>query len=172
MHCEVWESLVFVNFDAQPRQSLREWLGEFHDQCRGFSEGREKIAEHRVVLKTNWNIAVNAFQEGYHNLYIHRNTVPDYQGGKENPQRHRPYMEVGPHWGRYSAHANFDHHQTPAEKVIYGHTRRLFPSFPKADLDQLPPGVNASRFPQWAFDITPIFPNLVLGPQANTHSHM
>lgn len=172
VHAEEWESLVFVNFESQPREALREWLGDFHDQYRGFADGREKIAEHRVVLKTNWNIAVNAFQEGYHNLYIHRNTVPDYQGGKENPQRHRPYMEVGRRWGRYSAHANFDHHQTPAEAVIYKHTRRMFPSFAKVDPESLAPGVNPSRFPQWAFDIVPIFPNFVLGPQANTHSHM
>jgi phenylpropionate dioxygenase-like ring-hydroxylating dioxygenase large terminal subunit len=172
VHTEEWESLVFVNFDPQPRHTLREWLGDFHDQYKGFAAGREKIAEHRLVLKTNWNIAVNAFQEGYHNLYIHRNTVPDYQGGKDNPQRHRPYMEVGRHWGRYSAHANFDHHQTPAEAVIYKHTRRLFPSFGKVDPETLAPGVNPSRFPQWAFDIAPVFPNLVIGPQASAHSHM
>ncbi len=172
VHAEEWESLVFVNFEKTPHVSLREWLGDFHDQYKGFSAGREKIAEHRLVLKTNWNIAVNAFSEGYHNLYIHRNTVPDYQGGSDNPQRHRPYMEVGEHWGRYSAHANFDHHQTPAEAVIYKHTRRLFPSFQKIDPEALAPGVNPSRFPQWAFDIVPIFPHFVLGPQANAHSHM
>lgn len=173
VHCEEWESLVFVNFDKQPRETLREWLGDFHDQYKGFSAGREKIADHRILMKTNWNIAVNAFCEGYHNLYIHRNTVPDYQGGKGNPQRHRPYIEVGRHFGRYSAHANFDHKQTPAEAVIYKHSRKMFPSFPKLeDLESLPPGVNPSRFPQWAFDIVHVFPNFVLGPQANTHSHM
>ena len=172
VHAEEWESLVFVNFEKTPHVTLREWLGDFHDQYKGFSAGREKIAEHRLVLKTNWNIAVNAFSEGYHNLYIHRNTVPDYQGGTENPQRHRPYMEVGEHWGRYSAHANFDHHQTPAEAVIYKHTRRLFPSFQKVDPQSLAPGVNPSRFPRWAFDIVPIFPHFVLGPNANAHSHM
>jgi len=90
VHAEEWESLVFVNFEKTPHVTLREWLGDFHDQYKGFSAGREKIAEHRLVLKTNWNIAVNAFSEGYHNLYIHRNTVPDCQGGTENPQRHRP----------------------------------------------------------------------------------
>lgn len=172
VHAEEWESLVFVNFDKAPRETLREWLGDFYDQYKGFSKGREKISEHRLVLKTNWNIAVNAFSEGYHNLYIHRNTVPDYQGGTDNPQRHRPYMEVGEHWGRYSAHANFDHHQTPAEAVIYKHTRRLFPSFSRVDPQTLASGINPSRFPQWAFDIVPIFPHFVLGPNANAHSHM
>lgn len=172
VHTEEWESLVMVNFDEQPRETLRDWLGDFYDQYKGIGAGREKIADYRVVLKTNWNIAVNAFQEGYHNIYIHRNTVPDYQGSNENPQRHRPYMEVGRHFGRYSAHANFDHQQTPAESVIYKHTRRMFPSFSKVDPETLPPGVNPSRFPEWAFDIVHMFPHFMLGPQANTHTHM
>ena len=172
VHAEEWEGLIFVNFDERPRETLKEWLGDIHDQYQGYFAGREKVAEHRVVLKTNWNIAVNAFCEGYHNLYIHRNTVPDYQGGKSNPQRHRPYIEVGRHFGRYSAHANMEHRQTPAEAVIYKHSRRMFPSFPVVDVEKLPPGVNPSRFPQWAFDIVHLFPNLVFGPQANTHSFM
>lgn len=39
-------------------------------------------------------------------------------------------------------------------------------------MDKLPPGVNPSRFRQWAFDIVHMVPNFVLGPQANTHSMM
>lgn len=172
VHAQEWESLVFVNFETTPHCTLREWLGDFHDQYRGFAEGREKIADHRVVLKTNWNLAVNAFCEGYHNLYIHKNTVPDYQGGSGNPDRHRPYIEIGKHFGRYSAHANFNHKRTPAEEVIYRHARALFPAFEPVDPAALAPGVNPSRFEQWAFDIVHVFPNFVLGPQANAHSHM
>ena len=172
VHAEEWESLVFVNFAKEPRETLAEWLGDFHGQYGGFAKDREKIADHRVVLKTNWNIAVNAFCEGYHNLYIHKNTVPDYQGGSGNPNRHRPYIEVGRHFGRYSAHANFNHKRTPAEAIIYKHARPLFPAVAPVDPATLAPGVNPSRFPQWAFDIVHVFPNFVLGPQANTHSHM
>lgn len=172
VHSEVWENIVFVNFDATPRQSLREWMGPMYDQYQGFSDGRTKVADHRVVLKTNWNLAVNAFCEGYHNLYIHRNTVPDYQGGSSNPNRHRAYIEVAEHFARYSAHGNPNHKATPAEEVLYGHSRPMFPSFIKFDMDKLPPGVNPSRFHQWAFDIVHLVPNVVLGPQANTHSLM
>lgn len=123
-------------------------------------------------MKTNWNFAVNAFCEGYHNLYIHKNTVPDYQGGSGNKARHRPYIEVGRNFGRYSAHANRNHRRTPAEDVLYGHSRDLFPSFPVVDPASLPPGVNPSRFEEWAFDIVHVVPNFVFGPQANGHSYM
>lgn len=169
---EVWEDMVFVNFDPQPRETLAEWLGDIYTQYSGFSTGRVKIADHRVVLKTNWNLAVNAFCEGYHNLYIHKNTVPDYQGGSSNPNRHRAYIEVGRNFARYSAHGNPKHKATPAEGLLYGHSRPMFPSFTHFDMDALPPGVNPSRFAQWAFDIVHMVPNFVLGPQANTHSMM
>lgn len=169
---EVWEGMLFVNFDPQPRETLAEWLGDIYTQYHGFSVGRVKISDHRVVLKTNWNLAVNAFCEGYHNLYIHKNTVPDYQGGSSNPNRHRAYIEVGRNFARYSAHGNPKHKATPAEGLLYGHSRPMFPSFTHFDMDALPPGVNPSRFEQWAFDIVHMVPNFVLGPQANTHSMM
>jgi hypothetical protein len=164
--------MVFVNFDPQPRETLRQWLGDMHDQYTGFSDGRVKIADHRVVLRTNWNLAVNAFCEGYHNLFIHRHTVPDYQGSSANPNRHRAYIEVQRHFGRYSAHGNPNHQPTPAQGVLLRHSRPMFPAFTHFDMDKLPPGVNPSRFRQWAFDIVHMVPNFVLGPQANTHSMM
>ena len=172
IHSEVWEDIVFVNFQEKPDQTLKEWLGEIYDQYTGFSANRVKVADHRVIVNTNWNIAVNAFCEGYHNLFIHKNTVPDYQGSPNNPHRHRPYLEVGEHFGRYSAHGNPNHKPTAAEGIFYQHSRPMFPSFAHFDMDALPAGVNPSRFKQWAFDIVHFFPNVVIGPQANTNSIM
>lgn len=172
VHCEVWEDLVFVCLDREPRESLKEWLGDIYDQYTGFARNRVKIADHRLQLKTNWNLAVNAFSEGYHNLYIHKNTVPDYQGGPSNPNRHRPYLEVGRHFGRYSTHGNQNHKKTPTESAVFDHSRPMFPWFPAVDPDSLAPGINPSRFSQWGFDIVHLFPNCIFAPQANTHSYM
>ena len=172
IHSEVWEDIVFVNFQEKPDQTLKEWLGDIYDQYTGFSSNRVKVADHRVIVNTNWNLAVNAFCEGYHNLFIHKNTVPDYQGSPNNPNRHRPYLEVGEHFGRYSAHGNPNHKPTAAEGIFYQHSRPMFPSFAHFDMDTLPVGVNPSRFKQWAFDIVHFFPNVVIGPQANTNSIM
>ena len=172
IHSEVWEDIVFVNFQEKPDQTLKEWLGDIYDQYTGFSANRVKVADHRVIVNTNWNLAVNAFCEGYHNLFIHKNTVPDYQGSPNNPNRHRPYLEVGEHFGRYSAHGNPNHKPTAAEGIFYQHSRPMFPSFAHFDMDTLPVGVNPSRFKQWAFDIVHFFPNVVIGPQANTNSIM
>ncbi|HEY0297493.1 MAG TPA: aromatic ring-hydroxylating dioxygenase subunit alpha [Bordetella sp.] len=172
VNCEVWNDLVFLNFEKTPHVTLKEWLGGIWDEYSGYAEGREKVADHRVVLKANWNVAVNAFCEGYHNMYIHKYTVPDYQGGKGNPLRHRAYIEIGKRFGRYSAHANMDHKRTPAEAVLYGRSKGLFPSFPKTDPNTLTPGINPSRFGEWAFDIVHLFPHFVFNPTANSHQYM
>ncbi|MFM8554731.1 MAG: aromatic ring-hydroxylating oxygenase subunit alpha [Betaproteobacteria bacterium] len=170
---EVWENIVFVCFDPRPLETLREYLGDFYDQYRGMAEGRVKVCDHRIRLNTNWNMGVNAFGEGYHTLYVHKWSVPDYQGGRTNPDRHRPYLEVGRRFSRYSAHGNAHHKRTPAEALIYGHASHpLFPSFPSVDMDTLPPGINASRFDEWGFDIVHVFPNLVMSPNANMHGLM
>jgi phenylpropionate dioxygenase-like ring-hydroxylating dioxygenase large terminal subunit len=170
--CEVWEDLVFVCVDKTPRETLREFLGDIYDQYTGFAKDRVKIAQHKLVLNTNWNIATNAFSEGYHNLYIHKNTVPDYQGGPANPNRHRAYLEVGRHFGRYSTHGNQKHKKTATEEVVYRYSLPMFPWFPPVDVDAYPPGINPSRFKEWGFDIVHIFPNCIFAPQANTHSYL
>lgn len=173
VHCEVWEDLVFVCMDKEPRETLRQFLGdEIYIGYQGYTKGRVKMADHKLVLKTNWNLGTNAFCEGYHNLYIHKNTVPDYQGGANNPQRHRPYLEVGRHFGRYSTHGNQSHKKLPMEEIVYARSKPLFPWFPPVDMSQYPPGINPAKFDEWGFDIVHLFPNCVFAPQANTHSYM
>lgn len=163
VHTEVWEDYVFVNFDPKPRGTLPQWLGKFHDQYKGFFSNRQRIASYRIAVESNWNIAINSFSEGYHAAYVHRKTVPDYQGGKQNPQRHRAYLEITEHHGRYSAQANPNRRVTDVEQIAYAHGRPLYPSFPPFSETglPLPPGVNASRNENWGFDVAEVFPVLI-----------
>src|SRR6266446_1430680 len=85
IHTQVWEDLVFVNGAAEPRESLREWLGEMFDEYGGYFDQHERVASLRINVHSNWNLAVNSFTEGYHTLYLHRNSVPDYQGERIIP---------------------------------------------------------------------------------------
>jgi len=172
VNCEVWNDFVFVNYETTPHMSLQQWLGGIWDQYSGYNDDKEKVAELRLVIRCNWNLATNAFCEGYHNMFIHRSTVPDYQGGTQNPMRHRAYIEVGPRFGRYSAHANMNHHRTPAEEVFYRRGRPLFPSFPVVEPSSLPPGLNPNQFDEWAFDIVHLYPHFVMSPMANQNLYM
>jgi phenylpropionate dioxygenase-like ring-hydroxylating dioxygenase large terminal subunit len=171
---EVWEDFVFVNFDPKPAQTLAQWLGKFVDQYTGFFSNRQRIASYRIVVDANWNVAINSFSEGYHAAYVHRKTVPDYQGGKRNPQRHRAYLEITEHHGRYSAQANPNRRVTPVEAIAYGDGRPLYPSFPpfsEATMP-LPPGVNASRDENWGFDVAEVFPVLIWIIGAHWHANL
>ena len=158
---EVWEGLIFVNFDAQPCWTLREWLGEMYDQFGGYLSDMEKLASYQVEVKCNWNLAVSAFLEGYHTKYLHRHSAPDYQGGRANPERHRPLIETMQRHGRFSAPRNPDHKATPAEVAAYRFGRKLTPAF-DTELAGLPAGVNPLRSDMWAFDNLHLFPHVVM----------
>jgi phenylpropionate dioxygenase-like ring-hydroxylating dioxygenase large terminal subunit len=174
VHCEVSEGLVFVNFDKQPRETLREWLGEIYGGYQAHFDDREQISNWSIVVNASWHITVNAFTEGYHSLFLHRATLPDYQGGKGNPMRHRPYLEVMPHHGRYSAKANPDHKMSPVEALAYNAGRKLYPAFPHVDCSapDFPKAVNPGRVDNWAFDITEFFPCFILIDGAEWHQCM
>lgn len=161
VNTQVWEGFIFANFDERPRYSLREWLGELHDQFAGYWSNQEKLTSYRVDVQCNWNMAVTAFLEGYHTKYLHRRTAPDYQGGRSNPHRHRPIIELMDRHARYSAPRNPDHRPTPAEIPAYKHGRKLTPAF-DGDSTGLPPGVNPLRSDLWAFDVVHLFPHLVM----------
>jgi phenylpropionate dioxygenase-like ring-hydroxylating dioxygenase large terminal subunit len=174
VHTEVWEDYVFVSFAGTPPMSVKQWMGKFHDQYSGFFSDRQRIADYRIVVDANWNVAINSFSEGYHAAYVHRKTVPDYQGGKANPLRHRAYLEITEHHGRYSAQGNPNRRVTPVEAIAYERGRPLYPAFPlysEATLP-LPPGVNASRNPTWGFDVFELFPMMIVLIGAHWHGNL
>lgn len=159
--CEVWNTFIFINLEDKPHCTLREWLGEFHDTYDGYFEPQEKVASYQTVVNSNWHLGINAFSEGYHTLYLHKSTARDYQGGRSNPQRHRPTIEVFPRHYRYSAPGNPDKVFTPGEKVAAKYGRMMIPAF-DFDLTGLPPGVNSRKHDKWAFDVVGLFPHFVM----------
>ena len=172
VHTEIWEDFVFVNFDKEPGQTLEEWLGAMYGSYRGYFSGKPKIASHRITVNCNWNIAITSFTEGYHAMYVHKATVPDYQGGSGNPDRHRPYIEVTNYHGRYSVEGNADHKPTEVGAIAYQRGRKMYPTFPPnatVDLD-LPPGVNPLRIENWLQDVIEIFPHVFMIASAHWHT--
>jgi Rieske 2Fe-2S family protein len=161
VHCEEWNGLVFLNFARFPEETLEEWLGELAPGYGDYFQSQQRLSSHRFEIEANWNLAVNAFTEGYHTMFIHRNTAGDYQGGASNPQRHRPFMQFMRRHTRYSAPANPDHRLAPSEAIAYRFGRKLLPAA-CFDNDGLPPAVNPSRAEHWLFDVIELFPNVVM----------
>jgi glycine betaine catabolism A len=174
VNADTWEDYVFINVDPSPRMSLKQWMGSFHDEYRGFFDNRERISDYRITVDGNWNICINAFSEGYHNLYVHRKTVPDYQGGASNPLRHRTYVEVNSHHGRYAANGNPNRKVTPVEQIAYGTGRLMYPAFPRYTPETLPlpPGINVTRDENWSFDVVEIFPFMIILIGAHWHANL
>jgi len=161
IHCATWNGLVFLNFAAEPVEPLHTWLGELADGYGDYFTQQHKLSSHRFEIEANWNLGVNAFTEGYHTLYIHRNTAGDYQGGASNPQRHRPFMQFMKRHTRYSAPANPGHVLAPAEELAWRYGRRLLPAACFQN-ETLPAAVNPSRVEHWLFDVIEVFPNMVM----------
>jgi glycine betaine catabolism A len=167
---ETWEGFVFVNLDRTPRQSLRAWLGELFDQYGGYFGRNHSLGSVYTEVNCNWHLAMNAFGEGYHTMYIHKSTMPDYQGGKSNPQRHRPFMQSVNLHSRYSAPANPDHQFTAAEAIAWRYGHKMIPAAEIGPKHDLPVGINPAATENWLFDVVTLFPNFVF--LLGQHWHM
>jgi Rieske 2Fe-2S family protein len=161
VHSQIWNSFIFINLADKPHCTLEEWLGPFYGQYDNYFEHQEKVASFKAVVNGNWHLAVNAFTEGYHTLYLHKSTARDYQGGKTNPDRHRPQIEVFDRHHRYSAPGNPDKVFVRGEKIAAKYGRLMIPAF-DFNLEGLPPGINSSHHDKWAFDVVEFFPNVVM----------
>ncbi|KVR68974.1 hypothetical protein WL74_29280 [Burkholderia cepacia] len=161
VHCEEWNGLIFLNFSRDSVETLGDWLGELATGYDDYFQRQHRLSSHRFEIEANWNLGVNAFTEGYHTMYIHRNTAGDYQGGASNPQRHRPFMQFMRRHSRYSAPANPDHKLPLCEQIAYRYGRKLLPAA-CFENDSLPAAVNPSRTPYWLFDVIELFPNVVM----------
>lgn len=172
VHAEVWEDFVFVNFDKEPRETLKEWMGAMYDSYRGYFDNRQKVASQSITVACNWNAVMNAFSEGYHSLFVHKQTVPNYQGSAQNPDRHRPYIGVTNYHGLYSVEGSPNHEPSKVEAIAYGGGRKMYPTFqPNAATDRgLPPGANPLRIENWLQGILEIFPNVMWITAADWHT--
>lgn len=163
---DVWQGFVFINMDPNPKETLREYLGEVADQLEGYPF--EKLSfgyGYKGNLNCNWKIAVDSQQEAYHAFYLHRRTIGDICSIKGNRYMHALDIQFfGPHH-RISLPGNMEHQPTPTEAAAH----RFGWSIKKQDLgflkpDELPPGINPTRARNWLFDIYLIFPNLWIAP--------
>jgi len=69
--CDVWDGFVFVNRDPDAFP-LPEWLGPVVPQMAQYEGAKLRMfSRATVLLRTNWKVATEAFQEVYHFKHIH-----------------------------------------------------------------------------------------------------
>jgi phenylpropionate dioxygenase-like ring-hydroxylating dioxygenase large terminal subunit len=77
--------LIFVNLDAQPRQSLREFLGPYAVELETLPVARATtFSEYVYEIGANWKLTYDNFQENYHLRFIHPRSGRA-AGGADNP---------------------------------------------------------------------------------------
>jgi phenylpropionate dioxygenase-like ring-hydroxylating dioxygenase large terminal subunit len=70
--CEVVAGLIFVNFDKQPKQSLREFLGPLAERMEYLPCAKATtFSEYVYDIDANWKLTYDNFQESYHLRFIH-----------------------------------------------------------------------------------------------------
>ncbi len=95
---EICAGLIFVNFAAQPKQTLREFLGAIADELETLPVARAThITQYGYEIDANWKTNYDNFQENYHLRFIHPNTGAAAIG-EDNPFAYPvAYGFLGPH---------------------------------------------------------------------------
>ena len=69
---QMWKGFVFVHAQEHPKQPLAEYLGTLADPLEAFPfDQMRPLAHYSAVLRSNWKVAINAFQEAYHVPTVH-----------------------------------------------------------------------------------------------------
>jgi phenylpropionate dioxygenase-like ring-hydroxylating dioxygenase large terminal subunit len=189
VHVETWQGFIFINVSERPAQSLQEFLGPVYASVEGYPfDKMTNCYSWSAVVNCNWKLALDAFQEAYHVAYVHGNSIADAMWRDEHGSV-RPLDGVcGVHHRRLSMGGNQKSvygnpkaatdaatsaagaiggaattHPIAAAALRHGKGGAKFETSP-ADL---PPGINWTKHPDWAFDINMIFPDFYVSLRPN-----
>ncbi len=165
---DTWEGFVFVHLDPEPAEGLREYLGEVATVCAGYPFEGVSATRFRwqVELRVNWKVAQDAFQEGYHLPIRHRRSAAASFTGPDNPHCHFLSVDLYTRHRRMSSYGNLEATPTPLQALAHRYGSSVVD---RSRGDELPPGINPTRRPDWSIDTVGIFPNTLLFPARGTY---
>jgi phenylpropionate dioxygenase-like ring-hydroxylating dioxygenase large terminal subunit len=161
-----WQGFVFVNVDPEPEETLAQYLGDLGAGLNGYPFAATSGKAHRfeTVVKANWKLVKDAFQEVCHTPYQHRRSLPDaYQNG-ENPHTRLIDMSVVGHHGRASLFGNVNHVPSPVAAHAYAHGSTIVSAaLGDEQAEELAaPGVNPTGSRDWSYELLVFFPSFFL----------
>jgi len=166
IHADLWEGFIFINVAKAPKHTLKEWLGDLHDQYNGYWDDMELRGRWHSVVDCNWKLYVDANTEAYHAPVLHSRSLRDSFASPDNPNCSFNAVRLFGNHRIGSVYANPNYQPSPMEGMTFQFSETpLYPAT-SANAANLPPAVNPDRDPNWAFDVTILFPNLQFG-QAN-----
>ena len=159
-----WEGFLFAHLEAEPEQSLVEFLGEQGRDLVGYPFHRGTVHfEYEGVVQTNWKCMVDSFCETYHVPVLHKRSVVDTLAGPDNPYGRLIDVRLkGPH-RTTSVVGNPAYQPNPVQGLAFRYAPG--PSITSGDVDEatrLPKGLNQTRAPNWSLDVTVFFPSWII----------
>jgi phenylpropionate dioxygenase-like ring-hydroxylating dioxygenase large terminal subunit len=155
---DVWAGFIFINVDPNPRETLRDYLGELGAGLIDYPFGQLSATSTSwtTEVKANWKVVKDAFQEVYHVAFLHRRSIPDSFTSKANPYAHCLDVHLYPRHGSMSLYGNADLKPTPVAELAFRHGAFVI----RKDFSEsrLPPAVNPTRSKEWTLDLNVIFP--------------
>jgi phenylpropionate dioxygenase-like ring-hydroxylating dioxygenase large terminal subunit len=164
VHCDVWAGFIFVNVAAEPRQSLREYLGGMVGALEHYPfDAMTECYSFRAENNSNWKVFIDAFQEYYHVPPLHTHQLGPAFRNPEATFEGAHYQLDGPH--RLVSTSGSHKHRFPTEHLYPSEV--LFRSgntgpWDPPELDRDLAGVNPGGVARWGIDNFQIFPNLEL----------
>lgn len=166
VHCEVWAGFIFVNFAAEPEQSLREFLGPMVTDLEGYPFGKQTARfGYCTTINANWKLYMDAFAEFYHAPILHAKQSPEkYSAAARQAGFEAPHYQIdGPHRLVSTSGVRFWEMDTELVKPMEILTRSgLFGPWDAIDLGEMPRGVNPAKCDPWGLDSFQLFPNFVI----------
>ena len=167
VRCEVWEGFIFVNLDKSDSTPLRDYLGELARGIEGYPFGEmTQVYKYRAEVGSNWKLFIDAFTEFYHAPVLHARQAVSAEAQKLQGFGYEAlhYAIDGPHgmvssWGGMSPPKDLNMVK-PIERVL--HSGLFGPWEAPIEIDELPPGLNPARAPQWGEDSFLFFPNFMI----------
>lgn len=168
-----WNGFLFVHPNSSPKQSLDDFLGEYGKVFDGVPFENYRYGFRLLMnIDCNWKSMVDAFNEGYHLSFLHKNTLKDQTATKENPfiHYHNPRF-MGPH-SVATLERNYDW-QPEAPVQTFALSQMNASHIPdivdgkieKGIADH--PGVNPSGVKNFSADNSNIFPNMQIQMMVN-----
>ncbi|WP_396912292.1 SRPBCC family protein [Mycolicibacterium sp.] len=161
VHCDVWNGFVFINFDAKPRQKLRDFLGPMVTGLDDYpfaklTERYDWVAHNN----SNWKIFADAFQEYYHVPSLHTQQVPPEVRDPNAGFTCGHFQLDGPHRLVSTAGTRrwllAPEYMYPIERATKS---GLVGPWRTPDIGELPAGLNPGNIEPWGISNFQIFPN-------------
>ena len=130
-----YNGLVFVNAQAEPQESLSDWLDKVPDRWGPWRPTELlELPGSEIEMEANWKLFLENHIDGYHLWHLHSKTVVGYDHAQQD------WTACGRHWMFYEP------------ELVKG-------EMPERRLIKLPviPGIDASRFGSSVFML---FPNV------------